>query len=148
MHGKNSLPINLSHTLADSFKRFYGLCRGIIKAKIKRAKQKMNERIAKVISGLVERLIEKYKPDRIILYGSYAYGTPHKESDIDLLIVKETKDRPIDRRIAVRRLVSDIRKKVPFSSLVVTPEELSNRLALGDDFFIEITQRGKVLYEK
>jgi predicted nucleotidyltransferase len=110
--------------------------------------QKVNAHISRIISGLVARLIEMYQPERIILYGSYAYGSPDEESDIDLLIVKETKDRPIDRRIAVRRLVSDIRKKVPFSSLVVTPEELSNRLAIGDDFFIEITQRGKVLYEK
>jgi predicted nucleotidyltransferase len=110
--------------------------------------QKVNAHISRIISGLVDRLIEMYQPERIILYGSYAYGSPDEESDIDLLIVKETKDRPIDRRIAVRRLVSDIRKKVPFSSLVVTPEELSNRLAIGDDFFIEITQRGKVLYEK
>jgi predicted nucleotidyltransferase len=110
--------------------------------------QKVNAHISRIISGMVARLIEMYQPERIILYGSYAYGSPDEESDIDLLIVKETKDRPIDRRIAVRRLVSDIRKKVPFSSLVVTPEELSNRLAIGDDFFIEITQRGKVLYEK
>jgi len=87
-------------------------------------------------------------PQKNILFGSYAYGRPDRESDIDLLIIKETKERPIDRRIAVRRLVSDIRRKVPFSSLVVTPEELAHRLEIEDDFFIEITQRGRVLYEK
>ncbi len=101
-----------------------------------------------LISKLVERLKEEYQPEKIILYGSYAYGQPDRESDIDLLIIKETKERPIDRRIAVRRLVSDIRRKVPFSSLVVTPEELVQRLEIGDDFFIEITRRGRVLYEK
>lgn len=123
----------------------YSQTKSISSNGIMKVMQKVN---AQVISGLVKRLIEMYQPEKIILYGSYAYGSPDEDSDIDLLIVKETEDRPIDRRIAVRRLVSDIRKKVPFSSLVVTPEELSDRLALGDDFFIEIIQRGKVLYEK
>ena len=101
-----------------------------------------------IILRLVERLKEAYQPERIILYGSYAYGNPDEGSDIDLLIVKDTDQRPIDRRITVRRLVSDIRRKIPFSSLVVTPEEISERLEIGDDFFIEITSKGKVLYEK
>lgn len=109
---------------------------------------KRDEHISKVILNLVERLKEMYRPEKIILYGSYAYGMPDKESDIDLFIIKETKERPIDRRITVRRLVSDIRRKIPFSSLVITPEELSQRLEMGDDFFIEITNRGKVLYER
>ncbi len=73
--------------------------------------KKRDEYIAKVISRMVERLKKMYLPDKIILYGSYAYGMPNKETDIDLLIIKETKDRPIDRRVAVRRIVSDIRKK-------------------------------------
>lgn len=110
--------------------------------------KKRDERIFTIISNLVERLKEKYQPEKIILYGSYAYGIPDRESDIDLLIIKETKDRPIDRRITVRKLVSDLRKKIPFSSLVVTPEELSSRLKIGDDFFTEITKKGAVLYEK
>ena len=110
--------------------------------------KKRNEHITKVIRSMVERLRETYLPEKIILYGSYAYGRPGKESDIDLLIIKKTSERPIDRRIAVRRIVSDIRKKIPFSPLVVTPEELLRRLKIGDDFFIEITEKGKVLYEK
>ena len=104
--------------------------------------------MSEVIQRLVDRLSESYQPDRIILYGSYAYGTPDSASDIDLLIIKETDERPIDRRIEVRRLVSDLRRKLPFSSLVVTPSELSKRLELGDDFFVEITNKGKVLYER
>jgi uncharacterized protein len=101
-----------------------------------------------VISQLVERLVRTYDPERIFLYGSYAYGKPSKGSDIDLLIVKSTEERPIDRRLTVRRLVSDLRKKTPFSPLVVTPEELSYQISLGDDFLKEITTKGRVLYEK
>lgn len=110
--------------------------------------KKTDEHIYEVISKLIERIKERYKSEKIILYGSYAYGVPDEDSDIDLLIIKETKERPIDRRIAVRRLVSDIKRKIPFSSVVLTPDELSNRLELGDDFFLEITNRGKTLYER
>jgi predicted nucleotidyltransferase len=104
--------------------------------------------VGEVIQKLVDRLRESYQPASIILYGSYAYGTPDSASDIDLLIIKETDERPIDRRIAVKRLVSDIRRKLPFSSLVITPSELSKRIELGDDFFVEITNKDKVLYER
>lgn len=100
------------------------------------------------MSQLVERLVKTYKPEKIILYGSHAYGTVHEGSDIDLLIVKETEARPIDRRVAVRKLVSDIRRKIPFSPLVVTPGEFSARLRIGDDFFVEIATKGRTLYEK
>ena len=108
----------------------------------------MKKKLSGLISKLAERLKERYQPEKIILYGSYAYGTPDESSDIDLLIIKDTTDRPIDRRITVRRLVSDIRKKIPFSSLVLTPKELSGRLEIGDEFFIEITKKGKVIYER
>ncbi len=104
--------------------------------------------ISEIISRIVDRLAETYRPEKMILFGSYAYGKPTRESDIDLLIIKETKDRPVDRRIIVRKIVSDIRKKTPFSSLVLTPEELSNRLSMGDGFFIEITTKGRLLYER
>jgi uncharacterized protein len=101
-----------------------------------------------VISKIVKRVVEHYHPEKVILFGSRAYGTPKYTSDIDLLVVKETTERPIDRRVALRRLVSDLRRKVPFSPVVVTPQELANRLELGDDFFVDITTRGQVLYEK
>lgn len=102
----------------------------------------------KIVSALVERIRTAYDPDKIVLYGSYAYGTPDESSDIDLLIIKETDARPIDRRIAVRRLVSDIRRKLPFSPLVLTPDELSERLSMRDDFFVDITTKGRILYER
>ena len=73
-----------------------------------------------IISKLVDRLKEQYQPEKIILYGSYAYGSPDKESDIDLLIIKDTSEKPIDRRITVRKMISDIRNKMPFPSLALT----------------------------
>lgn len=71
---------------------------------------------------VIEIIIKKYKPTKIILFGSYAYGNPTEESDIDLLIVKETKE-PFHRRWAnVCALVSHIVKTIPFSPVVVTPK--------------------------
>ncbi len=111
-------------------------------------KQTEEQDIKAVISKLVDRLREQYQPEKIILFGSHAYGNPDTESDIDLLIIKDTSERPIDRRVAVRKMISDIRNKIPFSSIVLTPEELSHLLMIGDDFLKEITDKGLVLYEK
>jgi len=98
------------------------------------------------LQQIVQRLVEAYRPERIVLFGSLAYGEPDVDSDIDLLIIKETDEPPLERRVRVRRLVSDPERRVPFSPLVLTPEELAHRLALGDPFYREIMRRGKVLY--
>ena len=108
----------------------------------------MSKNAKKVISSIVERLKEKYKPEKIILYGSFAYGKPNRDSDIDILIIKSAKERPIDRRIMVRRIVTDLRKGYPFSPIVITPDELSQRLKIGDQFLQEIISQGRLLYGK
>ncbi len=107
-----------------------------------------NADVKKVILSIAERLKKKYMPEKIILYGSFAYGNPHADSDIDILVIKNTKERPIDRRVAVRRIISDIRRGTPFSSIVLTPEEFKTRLAIGDQFLEEILSKGEVLYAR
>jgi predicted nucleotidyltransferase len=99
-----------------------------------------------MIRRMVEKLAAEYSPERIILFGSYAYGAPHEDSDIDLLIVKETSETLIDRMVAVRRILSDPKRTVGLDTLVLTPQEGSSRLAKGDQFIEEIIERGKVLY--
>ena len=99
-----------------------------------------------ILQQLVQSLIEAYRPQQIVLFGSLAYGEPNADSDIDLLIIKETDEPPLARRVHVRRLVADPERRVPFSPLVLTPEELAHRLSLGDPFYLEIMRRGKVLY--
>lgn len=100
-----------------------------------------------IILNIVDKIKRDYQPEKIILYGSYAYGNPDRDSDIDLFIVKETDQRPIDRRVTIRRIV-DIRDPAcpPFSPIVITPQELKNRLKIGDRFVEEILTRGEVLY--
>ncbi len=60
-----------------------------------------------IIQDILEKLLTSYAPQKVILFGSYAYGTPRQDSDIDLLIIKETSERFIDRWVTVRRILSD-----------------------------------------
>jgi predicted nucleotidyltransferase len=82
---------------------------------------------------------------KIILFGSYAYGEPNEGSDVDLLIVKETTDRLIQRIFTVHELVTDTHPRIGFEPLVLTPAEIEQRLRIGDQFVVEILERGEVL---
>ncbi len=99
-----------------------------------------------IIQKMVEKIVSDYTPQKVILYGSYAYGTPHRDSDIDLLIIKDTPERFLDRWAAIRRILSDPTRTVPLETLVLTPEEVDRRLTIGDQFIAEILEKGKVLY--
>jgi uncharacterized protein len=107
-----------------------------------------DKRIRKIIAEVVERIKTEYQPEKIILFGSYAYGTPTEDSDIDLFIVKETGKRRVDRFVEVSPLVENPDYHIPISPLVYTPKEVSNRLALGDDFVKEVLSKGEVLYAR
>jgi len=104
-------------------------------------------KVQQIIQEIVEKLKKEYKPAKIILFGSYADGHPDQDSDIDFLIIKDTPERPIDRRVAASRIVSDPKRLIPFESLVLTPQEVRERLDSGDLFLKEILKKGKVLYE-
>jgi predicted nucleotidyltransferase len=99
-----------------------------------------------LIQGILKKLLKGYAPQKVVLFGSYASGKPRLDSDIDLLIIKETKERFIDRWVTVRRILSDPKRTVPLETIVLTPQEVSERLAIGDQFLAEIMEKGKVLY--
>ena len=105
-----------------------------------------SEEIRAIILGILEKLLSGYSPEKVILFGSHAYGNPRSDSDIDLLIIKETSDRFIDRWVTVRHILSDPDRTVPLETLVLTPQEVSKRLGMGDQFLMEIMERGEVLY--
>ena len=109
---------------------------------------KPNSNLQKVIRRIVEALTKEYQPERIILFGSYVSGKPRPDSDIDLLIIKETERPFFDRLTEVRRIASDARRGYPFDPLVMTPKELKTKLARGDQFFEEIMSTGSVLYAR
>jgi predicted nucleotidyltransferase len=109
---------------------------------------KGQKKIQRIISDIVEKLVAEYDPQKVVLFGSYAYGSPHPHSDIDLLIVKDTGERFIDRWTTVRHILSDPVRTTPLETLVMTPEEVSRRLSIGDQFLREIMEKGEVLYDK
>lgn len=98
------------------------------------------------IREIVEKLVAGYTPQKVILFGSHARGDARPDSDIDLLIIKQTSERFIDRWAAVRRILSDPKRTVGLETLVFTPQEVSGRLAKGDQFLAQIIENGEVLY--
>ena len=99
-----------------------------------------------VIQKIVHSLVDGYTPEKIILFGSYAYGQPDGDSDIDLLIIKATRERFLERLNTVRQVATGTHPHIPFEPIVLTPEELEQRLKAGDQFVSEILQKGEVLY--
>ncbi len=102
--------------------------------------------VREAILRMVEKIRVGYDPERIILFGSYAYGEPTEDSDIDLLVVKDDPRRRLDRAVEISRLVREENGLFPVEILVCTPREVEHRLAIGDDFLQEIVTSGEVLY--
>ena len=92
--------------------------------------------------GLAERLRQDYGAQKIWLYGSYARGTATEDSDVDLLVISPTTESSFVRMASVRRLLRNERKSAPIAPLVLTPEELEDRLRKGDQFFEGIVREG------
>jgi len=96
------------------------------------------------IEAVTERIVEGFEPDSIILFGSMASEGDNWDSDIDLLIVKETDDDPASRRAAVERLLQD--RAVPLDILVYTPGGIRTLFSMGSPFIEEIMESGRLLY--
>lgn len=97
------------------------------------------------INDIARQLIQKYHPEKVIIFGSAAYGTFGQDSDLDLLIIKKGVDevRRHERHLTVRMLLeSDYSLDV----LVYTPYEIKKRLFIGDPFIKKILSDGKILY--
>ena len=99
-----------------------------------------------VLAEIVRRIVAALHPEKIILFGSYAYGRPSEDSDVDLLVLLETNARPADRYLAVSRLIRP--RPFPLDILVKSPDEIAHDLEKGNDFIREIVTQGRVLYER
>ena len=106
----------------------------------------MDRLIESQLDTVTRRIIEALNPQKIILFGSHAYGMPTPDSDVDILIVMESQDRPTERAVKVSRLLRP--RPFPMDILVRTPEEIRHRLKIGDHFIQEIMNQGKILYER
>lgn len=89
-------------------------------------------------------IAERFQPDKIILFGSYAYGKPHADSDVDILVVMPARNQ-LDQAFKIRWA---IQAAFPLDLIVRTPKNMQWRLEEGDWFLREIVSKGKVLYEK
>lgn len=97
------------------------------------------------IELIARRVAERFRPEKIILFGSHAAGAADAGSDIDLLVVMNCPGRPLDQAVAIRQFLEH---RQPLDIIVRTPAELERRLALGDWFLRGIVERGTLLYER
>ncbi len=103
----------------------------------------------KVTSELLNRIssciVKGVQPEKIVLFGSYAWGTPHRDSDVDLFVVVPSSDQPSYKRArAVYRCLRDI--AVPFDVIVQTHDELERTASIASSFEHKVMEQGKVLY--
>lgn len=96
------------------------------------------------IQNITRQLIEKYKPEKIILFGSAVRGEFGPDSDLDFLVIKKKVPfNGIERRWEIRRLV---KKNLPADFLVYQPDELQACLKIGDPFIKTILEEGRILH--
>ena len=97
--------------------------------------------------------LSELDPYLILLFGSYAYGTPHKDSDIDLLVVTndnfipENYDERINLQLTVSQHIFELAKQVPIDLIVYTIPMYKRFIEQNSNFAHEITTKGKILYE-
>ncbi|MGC1378457.1 MAG: nucleotidyltransferase domain-containing protein [Anaerolineales bacterium] len=93
---------------------------------------------------LSERIVQHFHPQKVILFGSYAYGAPTEDSDVDMLVIMPFEGRAAQKAVEIL-IATDPR--FPIDLLVRTPEQIKTRIEMGDFFLREITKKGRVLYD-
>jgi len=98
----------------------------------------------KSILELRDRIATEYRPKRIIMFGSYAYGTPAEDSDLDLLVIMRYAGSGLRKAVEI---LNRVNARIPVDLVVRTPEDIRRRTKANDFFLAEILSRGRVLYE-
>jgi predicted nucleotidyltransferase len=98
----------------------------------------------RVIRRFARQVAERFGPERIILFGSYAYGTPHADSDVDILVVMPAHNE-LDMAFKIHWA---LQPPFPLDIIVRTPHNMKWRLEEGELFLTKVVSKGKVLYEK
>ena len=106
----------------------------------------MTTQIKNEIQKIADQIVENYHPEKIILFGSYAWGKPTKSSDVDLFIVKKSNLERRWRGAKAYRAIRD--RELPVDIVVYTPRELKERLKLGDFFINRIINEGHTIYNE
>ena len=99
------------------------------------------------IKEITEKIVKEFQPEKIILFGSWAWGTPGADSDVDLFIVKESNKKRWEREYDLRmNLIGN--KFPPMDLLIYTPEEMERRIRIEDFFIQDILKNGKLMYAR
>jgi predicted nucleotidyltransferase len=96
------------------------------------------------IVSYAQQIAQHFHPEKIILFGSYAYGNPTEDSDVDLLVVMPHEGPGSRKAIEIRLR---IHTEFPMDLIVRTPENIHERIRMNDFFIQEIMEKGKILYE-
>ena len=96
------------------------------------------------IQKFARQVAKQFNPQKIILFGSYAYGKPTEDSDVDVLVIMSFKGRNPEKATEIWMAT---KPRFPIDIMVRKPAEIKKRLKMGDFFMREITEKGKVLYE-
>lgn len=96
------------------------------------------------IQDFCKEVVDKFHPEKIILFGSYAYGEPNQDSDVDILVILSFEGRAVQQAV---KILLAIDYHFPLDLIVRTPQTIEQRLEMGDFFIRDIMQKGHVLYE-
>jgi len=106
-----------------------------------------NAEVEKKIKEITDTIVREYKPEKVMLFGSWAWGYPHEDSDVDLLVIMKSDKSRLDRQQEVRETIGYA--GIPVDVLVHTPEELDASINQRRNLFLEdVVRNGQVLYEK
>lgn len=97
-----------------------------------------------IITEVVDKIKVKFQPQKIILFGSYAWGKPAEDSDIDLFLIMESHLRRDERSRMIQKIFSD--RTFPLDIIVYTPKEIEDSLKRGNPFIKEILTKGALLH--
>ena len=104
-------------------------------------------RVAAHLEPYLQAIVEKVHPEKIILFGSYAYGTPTEHSDFDLLVVRQSIPSSKESNLEMRRAIWDVvAPPASFTFLSQTPEGLAEKLQSGSFIYREIMDKGVEVY--
>lgn len=98
----------------------------------------------KQIDDLVEKIVANFRPEKVILFGSYADGRPTEDSDLDFLIIMRFRGENIAK---AAEIINRISPRVPVDLLVKKPSEVKRRMKWKDMFLTQVMERGKLLYD-
>ena len=97
------------------------------------------------INQTSNKIAQEINPEKIILFGSYAWGNPQEDSDIDLFIISKTAN-PTATIARINKVISP--RLFPIDILVRTPENVQQKLDIEDTFYTDIFENGKILYDR